>query len=122
MSLKGRRKLILPGTAALVSLALAVSSARADHDVDLVTPLVTIIAAGALLNYGHASHHYHHYYYYRRHGHYSYGHSRYRSGHYSHGYRKHGQHYRSHSSHGQYASKHRASKSRGGYHAPRHKH
>jgi hypothetical protein len=92
-------------------LALGSGAARADHDSDLVTPLVTIFAVGALLSYGHSSHHYHHYYRYRSHGHYR-----------GHDYSSHGHYRKHHSSHGHYAMPRRHSSSHGGYHAPRRKH
>lgn len=89
------------------------SVARADHDIDVVTPLVTLFAVGALLNYDHASHHYHHYYRYRR---YDHG-----GGHYPrHGYHgrkqySHGYYGRRQSSHGHYAQPRRRSSGHGGY-------
>lgn len=85
----------------------------ADHDTDLVTPLVALFAVGALVNYDRASHHYHHYYSYRRYGHYR--------GHYSrpryHGYRHQGRDYyrKRQSSHGHYAKPQRRNHSQGGY-------
>ena len=105
-----------------ISMAVLAMPARADHDSELLLPLATIIAAGALLNYGHASHHYHHYYHYRRYSYRSAGHSHYRGAHADHGYRKSGHYYRGQASRGGYAHRPRASKSRGAYHAPRHRH
>ena len=93
-------------------MATASGAVRADHDADIVTPLVTLFAVGTLLSYDRASHHYHHYYSYRRHGYYG-GHS---PRHGYHGYKRHSYgHYRKHrSSHGHYARP--RSHSHGGYH------
>lgn len=117
-------------------LAMTSNAVRADHEVDIVTPLVTIFAAGALLHYARPSQHYYHYYSYRSQSHYHGGHSSHGHGYKSHGYYKHG--YRSHgyskhgysshgyskrqSSHGHYARPQRHSSSAGGYHVPRRKH
>lgn len=134
------KRFIKPAILVFASLLAMTSGAvRADHEVDIVTPLVTIFAAGALLHYARPSQHYYHYYSYRRQSHYQGGHSRHGYG--SHGYRSHGYSnhgYRSHaykghgyskhgyskrqSSHGHYARPQRHSSSAGGYHVPRRKH
>jgi hypothetical protein len=119
-----RNKLAVMASVGLVMLALVSTSARANHDQDVVTPLVAGFALGALLNYGHSSHHFYRYQY-QRHGHSRHG-SGHRSGHGSgHGYGSHytNSHYKkSHSSHGNYGHKPRHSSNRGSYNAPRRKH
>jgi len=117
-----RNKLALIAATGLVTLMLASEPVRANHDHDIVTPLVTGFALGALLNYGHGSHHYYRYQQ-QRHGHYRSG-SGYGYGH-GHG---HGSHYnkghynKKHSSHGHYGHQRRHSSSRGSSHKPRRKH
>ena len=122
MTIEACKKRVLLAAGGLIALSLSWTSVRADHDADLVTPLVTIFAVGALLNYSHSSQHYHHYYRYKRrsyagHGHYHGG--NHGQGHYQGHYR--GHYKRSHSSHGQYARKPRHSSSRGGHYSPRRK-
>ena len=118
MFTKPRNKLVLIATTGLMTLMLASEPARAQHDHDIVTPLVAGFAFGALLNYGHSSHHYYRYQH-RRHGHYRHG-SRYGSRHGS--YHNGGHYNKRHSSHGHYSHKQRHSSSRGSYHKPRRKH
>ena len=103
----GRKAAIVLLTAAI---ATASGAARADHDVDIVTPLVTLFAVGALLNYDHGAHHYRHYYHYRRHGHYP------RHRYHGHKHRAHGYYRKRHSNHGYYHKPRRRSHSHGGYH------
>jgi hypothetical protein len=116
-----RNKLAVVAATGLVMLALVSTSARANHDHanhnhDVVTPLVAGFALGALLNYGHSSHHYYRYQY-QRHGHSGHG-----SGHgYSGGHRT-NSHYQKSYSKGQYGHKQRHSSSRGNRHTPRRKH
>ena len=110
-----RKKLAVMAATGLVTLILASTPARANHDHDIVTPLVAGFALGALLNYGGSSHHYQRYQY-QRHGHYRHG-----SGH---GYSNHRNKIhdkRGHNNHGQYSHKKRYSSSQGGYYTPRHK-
>ena len=99
--------------AGLVTLALAAAPARAHHDVDIVLPVVTAFAIGALWNHGHGEHYYRHGYRYQRHGYQRHGY--YRHGH----HRKHGK-YRHGRSH--YGHEPRHSSSHGGYHRPSRKH
>ena len=119
MFTQSRKKLAVMAATGLVTLMLASTPARANHDHDIVTPLVAGFALGALLNYGGSSHHYQRYQY-QRHGHYRHG-----SGHGSgHGYSNHRNNIhdkRGHDNHGQYSHKKRYSSSRGGYYTPRHK-
>jgi hypothetical protein len=123
-----RNKLAVMAATGLVILALASTSARAshdhaNHDYDVVTPLVAGFALGALLNYGHSSHHYYRYQY-QRHGHSGHG-SGHRSGRSSgHGYGSHynNSHYKKSYSKGQYSHKQRHNSSRGNSHTPRRKH
>jgi uncharacterized protein YgiB involved in biofilm formation len=123
MFAQSRNKLAVTAATGLVILALASTSARANHDYanhdhDVVTPLVAGFALGALLNYGHSSHHYYRYQY-QRHGHSGRG-SGHRSGYSSgHGYSS---HYKKSYSKGQYGHKPRHSSSRGNRHTPRRKH
>jgi len=79
------RKLRIIGAASLLSLALVAAPARADHGANLVAPIVTAIALGAILHHGHHRHH-RHYYYGHGHGHGHYRpHKRHRHSH-SYGY------------------------------------
>ena len=111
-----RNKLAVVAATGLVMLALVSTSARANHDHDVVTPLVAGFALGALLNYGHSSHHYYRYQY-QRHGHSSHG-----SGHGYSGHRTNSHYKKSYSSQGHYGHKQRHSSSRGNRHTPRRKH
>jgi hypothetical protein len=105
-----RNKLLLMAASGLITLMLASAPARADHDHNVVAPLVVGFALGALVNYGHSSHHYYRYQYQRH------GHSGNRSGHRSgHGYRSqysNGHYNKGHSSQGRYSQKrgHRSSR------------
>ena len=114
-----RNKLAVMAVTGLVTLALASTSARANHDHYVVTPLVAGFALGALFNYGHSSHHYYRYQY-QRHGHSGHG-SGHRSGH---GYSGHhyNSHYKKSYSQGNYGHKPRHTSSRGNRHTPRRKH
>jgi hypothetical protein len=71
MAVERRNKMTLLAAIGLLALTLAGTPARADHEADLVTPLVTPFVSGALLNYGLAAQHYQHYYHYRSHGPYA---------------------------------------------------
>jgi len=117
-------KLGLIAAVGLLTLTLASVPARAGHSTDIVVPVVTAFALGALWQHGHSDHYYRHGYRYERHG-YRYerhGYSRHGYGH--HGYSRHGYsrkgHYRN--GHGHYRQQPRHSSSRGGYHGSRHKH
>jgi hypothetical protein len=115
-----RNKLLLMAVSGLMTLMLASAPARADHDQNVVAPLVVGFALGALVNYGHSSHHYYRYQYQRH------GHSGNRSGHRSgHGYRSqysNGHYSKGHSSQGRYSQKRRHGSSRDGHHTSRRKH
>jgi hypothetical protein len=65
--------------AGLAVLSLATTPAQANHEPDIVVPVVTAFALGALWSHGHGGHYYSHGYRYQRHGHH-------RGGHYRHGY------------------------------------
>jgi hypothetical protein len=123
MPIQQRKKLAVMAVTSLIALVLASTSARANHDHDVVTPLVAGIALGALLNYGHSSHHYYRYQY-QRHGNSRHG-SSHRSGHGSgHGYSGHnnnGHYKKSYSSQGHNGHKQRHNSSRGNRHTPRRK-
>ena len=110
-------KLGLIAAVGLLTLTLASVPARAGHSTDIVVPVVTAFALGALWQHGHSDHYYRHGYRYERHGY-----SRHGYGH--HGYSRHGYsrkgHYRH--GHGHYRQQPRHSSSRGGYHGSRHKH
>jgi hypothetical protein len=115
-----RNKLLLIAASGLLTLMLASVPARADHDHDIVAPLVMGFALGALVNYGHSSQHYYRYQY-QRHGHSGHG-----SGHSSgHGYRSqysNGHYSKGPSSHGRYSQKRRHSSNRDGRQTSRRKH
>jgi hypothetical protein len=115
-----RNKLLLMAVSGLMILMLASAPARADHDQNVVAPLVVGFALGALVNYGQSSHHYYRYQYQRH------GHSGNRSGHRSgHGYRSqysNGHYSKGHSSQGRYSQKRRHGSSRDGHHTSRRKH
>lgn len=123
-----RNKLLLIAASGLLTLMLASVPARADHDHDIVAPLVMGFALGALVNYGHSSQHYYRYQY-QRHGHSGHG-SGHRSGHGSghnsgHGYRSqysNGHYSKGPSSHGRYSQKRRHNSNRDGHHTSRRKH
>jgi hypothetical protein len=51
-------KLLIPVGITLLTLTLAGSPARSGQDTGSITPLVSIFAAGALLNYDRAAQHY----------------------------------------------------------------
>lgn len=92
--------------AALITLTLATAPARADHrQADIIVPVVTAFALGALWNHGYHEHYYRHGYRYQRHG-----------------YRHHGYKRKGHYRHGQHRYKHRYSSSRGGYYGSKHRH
>jgi uncharacterized protein YgiB involved in biofilm formation len=115
MFTQSRKKLAIMAATGLVTLMLASTPARANHDNDIVAPLIAGFALGALLNYGGSTHHYQRYQYQR------YGHYRQGSGH---GYdsHRHNSHYKKgHNSYGQYSHQPRYSSSQGGYYTPRHK-
>lgn len=126
MPIQERKKLAVMAVTSLIALVLASTSARANHDHDVVTPLVAGIVLGALLNYGHSSHHYYRYQY-QRHGHSGHGsghHSGHGYGHGSgHGYSGHRttSHYKKSYSKGHSGHKQRHSSSRGNPHTPRNK-
>ena len=80
------RKLRNIAAASLVSLALVAAPASADHGSNVVAPIVTAIALGAILSHRHHRHSYHghghghgHYRAHKRHRHsHSYGHGGYK--------------------------------------------
>ena len=99
--------------AGLIALALTAAPARADHrHADIVVPVVTAFALGALWSHGHGEHYYRHGYRYKHHGYRHHGYNR-------HGYKRHGYYRHGHRQHGH---KHRYSASRGGYHGSKHRH
>ncbi|MCP4472371.1 MAG: hypothetical protein GY815_17130 [Gammaproteobacteria bacterium] len=108
-------KLQMMATASLLALAVASTPANAHHDHDVVVPLVTLFALGALAYHGHNHYRQHHYYRYRSHGYRRYRQSQYGHGQYGHQTRH------SHSQ-GGYCFRPRYSRSQGGYHRPRRKH
>jgi hypothetical protein len=115
MFTQSRKKLAVLAATGLVTLMLASTTARANHDQDIVTPLIAGFALGALLNFGSGSRHYQHYQY-QRYGHYRQGPGHgYDSHHYNSHYK------RGHNNYGQYSHKPRYSSSQGGYYTPRHK-
>jgi hypothetical protein len=95
-------KLAWAAAVCLVVLSLGTTPARADHDHDIVLPMVTGFALGALWSHGHGDRYYSHGYRYKRHGHH-------RGGHYRHGHHRGGHHRYGHSHKRPY------SYSRGGY-------
>ena len=50
--------MVIPMVITLLTLCLAGSPARSGQDLDAITPLATIFAAGVLLNYDRAAQHY----------------------------------------------------------------
>jgi hypothetical protein len=73
------KKLVWAAIAGVVVLGLTASPARAHHEPDIVLPVVTAFALGALWSHGHGDRYYRHGYRYERHGYR-------RGGHYGHGY------------------------------------
>ncbi len=108
-------KLQTMAAASLLTLTLASTPARVSHGHDIVVPLATGFALGALAYSGHSHYRQHHYYRYQRH---SYRYSRphqYGHGNYGHQPR------RSYSQ-GGYRHQPRYSSSQGAYHGSRRKH
>jgi hypothetical protein len=110
--------------AGVLALTLVTTSARANHEPDIVLPVITAFTLGALWNNGYSEHYY-------RHGHRHQGHERYRHGHHhkGHSYREQysrggysqGPGYYGHDKgHGGHDKGH--GPSRGGDHGPRRKH
>ncbi len=108
-------KLQTMAAASLLALTLASAPARANHGHDVVVPLVTGFALGALAYSGHSRYRQHHYYRYQRHGYRRYQHSPYGHGYYGHQSRR-------NYSQGGYRHQPRYSSSHGGYHGSRRKH
>ena len=114
---QGTNKLGWVAVVGVLTLCLAVTPARAHHELDIVVPVVAAFALGALWNHGHRN--YSHGYSYERHG-YHQGHKsrgvshkrNYSHGNYGHGYSKRSHYSQGRSSHGH---KQRHSSNRGGH-------
>jgi hypothetical protein len=114
---QGGKKLGLIAAAGMMTLALTATPARAHHDNDIVLPVVTAFALGALWQHGHNSHYSGHSYHYKRHSYSRHGYSR-------HGYSRHGYSHKGHyrRGHGHNRHQYRSSSSRGGYYGSKRKH
>ena len=121
-------KLQMMAAASLLAMAAASTPANADHGHDLVVPLVTVVALGALAYHGHSRYQQRHSYSYRSHSYRQYrrgqhgqGHSGYQT---QRSYSQGGHHQRPrHSvSQGGYHQRPGHSRSQGGFHQPRRKH
>lgn len=120
-------KLQMMAAASLLALAAASTPANADHGHDLVVPMVTVVALGALAYHGHSRYQKRHSYRYR-----SYGYRQYRPGQHGQGHSGHktqrsysqGGYYQRPRHSGSQGGDHqspRHSSSQGGYHQPRRK-
>ena len=120
MTKKGVKILQVTSVAGVITLALASTPAAAHHDHDVVVPLVTGFALGAIAFHGHGHSHYHHSYRYHGHG-YRYHRKSYRT----HGHHGNHGHYRYRAkraySHSGHYRKPAYSHSHGGYHKPHRK-
>ena len=107
------KKLGLIAAAGMMTLALTVTPARAHHGADIVVPVVTAFALGALWQHGHHGHNSQRSYHYKRHSYSRHGYSR-------HGYSRKGHYRRGHGHNNRH--QYRSSSSRGGYYGSKRKH